>query len=310
MRVLSAHKKPINCVAFAPDGTRLAEVADGRVRVWNVASGAVAHTFDVKHWFSTRMRLCFSPDGTRLAVTCAGVALIDLAAGTQRRLRSDFSLWDVAFAPGGQVLGHSYTYHRWDAATAKSLPRLKLPRDSDRLLIGTYTAVAFNRDGTRIAVARNCSHRIKEQWRVGQQILVCDSATGAVVATLILPPPEAARIAFSPAGAHLAAACGRALRVWTLSTGELVAEHRPDKRSFSALAFSPDGRYLATVSKDSAVRLWEVPSAKPEGIADTWDAAKTFEWNAGKLSDVAFAPDGATAAVASNTGKIVLFDVD
>jgi WD40 repeat protein len=301
VRVLSAHKKPINCAAFAPDGTQLAEVADGRVRVWNVAAGAVAHTFDVKHWSSKRMRLCFSPDGTRLAVTCAGVALIDLADGTQRRIRSDFSLYDVACSPGGQVLGHSYTYHRWDAATGKALPRLKLSRESDRLLIGMCTASAFNRDGTRLAVARNVSHRTKYSWRRGQQILVCDSATGAVVAPLELAHPEATRIAFSPGGAHLAAACGRALRVWALSTGELVAEHRPDKRSFSALAFSPDGRYLATVSKDQTTRFWEVGA---------WDVTKTFEWNAGRLIDVAFAPDGTIAAVSSDKGQIVLFDVD
>ena len=67
------------------------------------------------------------------------------------------------------------------------------------------------------------------------------------------------------------------------------------------IAFFPDGRHLATVSKDRTTRFW--PTAG-------WGDAKTYDWDVGKLLDVTFAPDGATAAVSSDTGKVVLFDVD
>jgi WD40 repeat protein len=66
-------------------------------------------------------------------------------------------------------------------------------------------------------------------------------------------------------------------------------------------AYSPDARFIATVSKDHTARLWD---------AHAWGESRTFDWEIGELLAVAFAPDGQTAAVAGSKGKILLFDVE
>ncbi len=42
----------------------------------------------------------------------------------------------------------------------------------------------------------------------------------------------------------------------------------------------------------------------------TWQVARTFAWEIGRLRSVAFAPDGCRAAVGSDKGRILLWDLD
>jgi WD40 repeat protein len=70
---------------------------------------------------------------------------------------------------------------------------------------------------------------------------------------------------------------------------------------FTAAAFSPVGRVLATTSNDATVTMWDTA---------TWEPVRQYAWEIGRLRAVAFAPDGLTCAAGSDTGKVVLFDVD
>jgi WD40 repeat protein len=70
---------------------------------------------------------------------------------------------------------------------------------------------------------------------------------------------------------------------------------------FTGLAFHPSGAYLATTSNDATVRVYDTTG---------WAVARTYAWQAGKLRCVAFSPDGMLAAVGSDSGNIVVWDVD
>jgi WD40 repeat protein len=73
------------------------------------------------------------------------------------------------------------------------------------------------------------------------------------------------------------------------------------RRDFTGAAFHPSGRYLAATSTDATVKLYDT---------STWRVVRTFTWDVGKMRSAAFSPDGALAAAGSDTGKVVVWDVD
>jgi hypothetical protein len=94
------------------------------------------------------------------------------------------------------------------------------------------------------------------------------------------------------------------LRVWASDdvTGPCVRELRNDGRKhFTDLAFHPTGRFLAATSNDHTVKLFDTT---------TWEVVRTFTWEIGKMRSIAFSADGTLAAAGSDTGKVVVWDVD
>jgi WD40 repeat protein len=73
------------------------------------------------------------------------------------------------------------------------------------------------------------------------------------------------------------------------------------RKHFTGAAFHPSGRFLAATSNDTTVKLFD---------ADSLEVVKTFTWDIGKLRSIAFSPDGALAAAGSDSGKVVVWDVD
>ncbi|MCI0556007.1 MAG: hypothetical protein L0287_34115, partial [Anaerolineae bacterium] len=68
------------------------------------------------------------------------------------------------------------------------------------------------------------------------------------------------------------------------------------------LAFSPDGKILASSSRDNSIILWDVQTH--QSIAQPFTGHKGIIWS------VAFSPDGKTLASTSDDKTIILWDVD
>ena len=308
MRILSAHKKPIGCIAFSADGKLLAEGTDSQARVWDVIAGEVRYTFDMPGKFHNQVKVGLSPDGDYLVATNDLVQRIELATGDRTNLvlvhlinmsrRESFNPFSgVSFSPNGKLLvAGENTWHMWDTDTLQPVPPPSFPEPDGIAKISNWGYLTFSADGQWLAAYRH-------GWLSGKhELFILDTTNWAIRQTVSWKVQEARAFRFSPDGRRVVALTGQQMRVWDVDSGEPVASIRGGgKKHFMSAAFTADGRFLVSVSKDRTTRLWDT---------QTWIESQSFDWDIGELLDVACAPDGLTVAVSSNKGKILLFDVE
>jgi WD40 repeat protein len=108
--------------------------------------------------------------------------------------------------------------------------------------------VAFSPDGRTLAAA------------AGAEVWLWDSATWENTAVWAGPVFRTGEMAFSPDGSVLAVTYVQQVWLWDAATGEkLTVKNSP--ASIFAIAYSPDGRFIATGTSDGNIHLWGVPAS-------------------------------------------------
>jgi RNA polymerase sigma factor (sigma-70 family) len=295
--------QPFDVRAISSDGkTAASSDKEGGIQLWNVADGNPVRVLQ-GHGKPIRS-LSFSPNNQTLASTAHGdakeVRLWDVATGKLlHKLEHPPLVGTVSFSPDGKILasgggeqgpfkpeGNPSAIRLWDAATGKLL---RILEGHQRPLLTS----SFSPDG-----------KILASGSFDQTIRLWDVTTGKELRKLKGPQHLVQSLSFSPDSKVLAVGgSGPAVRLWDVATGEeLQRPGRVHTGQVHSVAFSPDGRMLATAAArgegDGTVRLWDAASGKP---------LRRLQ-HPGEAHSVAFAPDGKTLA-SGGADAVCLWDV-
>jgi WD40 repeat protein len=284
----------LSSAAFSADGRFLALGSSNTVQVWDQA--AQKQLFILRGHRAWVWTVAFSPDSKTLASASMDhtVKLWDLSNGQCRATLEGHTdkVWDVAFSPDGKTLvsaSEDNSVRLWDVATGK--PQKVLGTHDSHAFAALFTA-----DG-RAVVSGDVTGDVR-LWDVGSgKVLARFDGHAAVV-----------RLALTADGKALATAShDRTVKLWDLGTRRLLRTLRGHTLPIERVAFSPDGRLLATVSGDfqqqkvpGEVKLWDVASGQE---------LLSLKGHRGPVHGVAFAPDGRTLATGSADGSAKLWDV-
>jgi WD40 repeat protein/tRNA A-37 threonylcarbamoyl transferase component Bud32 len=269
---------------FNPDGTALATIgSDYLVHVWDASTGQLRLNCLPPSQVGQRFtNVQFSPDGKQLAACATSGQVIFWDAVTGRSLPSvhtDGQIRQVAYRPDGQRIAAADSKRTtiWEAATGK--PRLTLAGGAD--------CVAFRPDGQAVATGSADGRVTLWDGESGQALQ--DFKHGAAVLA----------VAFSPDGAHLAAAAGRRVEVWDLATGEHCFPPLEHEADVSAIAFSPTEPRLVSTSKDQAIQVWDAVSGQ---------RLLTLRSHSGRVFSAQFSSDGQRLVTASQDQTVRIWD--
>jgi WD40 repeat protein len=337
-RPYPGHADGVTAVAFAPNGKALASGSyDCTVRLWEPGTGRELRCLQGHK--ERVLALAFSPDGRTLASASAdgttrlwrvadGRELVKLEgpgrAGAAPPGPFDREGMKLVFAADGKTLYGMDTagYCAWDVTTGRTLKRKQFGGD-ERQLIGLSAD-----GGTAIAYW----HKHFEDGGAPEALSLWDVSSGRLERAFPRRPSKGeshdmACVAaeLSRDGRLLAASSRRythfkalfetlygypALRVWERLSGQEVLS----LDSFSdALAFSPDGKWLAANERGGDPKGWDLVFHHSMGSVHLWDTAtgecrRTFAHHTAEVRCLAFAPDGKTLASGSADHTVLVWD--
>ena len=287
-------------LTYSPDGKTLALIHADSIILWDVHTRALKLTL-VGHG-ALVYELAFTPDG-RTLVSADGhseVILWDAATGNLRQ-----RLDDVRFDPLSGI-GPGDKPHA-PASKAWGLVRAALPLIGISYATPPGLASSARRGrvpGRRLAVSPD-GGTIVTGYAMGRVVLQ-DLVTGKRKHRLDGHTNMAVRAAFTRDGRTLATTSwDRTAIIWDVTTGarraRLTAPPTPPEQRGGvgpALAFSPDGKTLATEG-DGQIILWDAATGRRRMTLGPVHEFRT---------DLAFSPDG-KALAAQGYGSVTLWDV-
>ncbi len=256
------HSGIVDAVAWAPHGRRIASGSyDNTVQVWNAADGG--HVFIYRGHASVVNAVAWSPDATRIASASRDktVQVWESAnGGSIVAYRGHASVVNaVAWSPDGRYIASGssdWTVQVWDAVDGGNV-------FTYRGHASVVNAVAWSPDGRRIA-----------SGSADKTVQVWDAVDGGNVFTYRGHANDVLAVAWNPVwgtgtlpggqvmpdGQRIASGGGNSLvgtvQVWDAVDGGNVFTYHGHSGAVLAVAWSPDGKDIASGSRDKTVQVW------------------------------------------------------
>jgi RNA polymerase sigma factor (sigma-70 family) len=286
--------EPLRFLSLSADGKTLATGGEFHPsRLWDVATGKELGRFEIAgkryaEWFGD-----LSPDGKTLATAAEGNEVIFWDAATGEKVTGEPIDDTIA---GDASLPFSA---RKKSANKKASPWISPPR---------INALRFSPNGRSVA-------SISGDW-----VRVWDAATYRETRRFKLPNAAnspidvmnmiGAQIALSPDSKTIAASSQRDGTIFLLdaSSGEEIARLDGSEDTIKVLAFSPDGRILATQFSSKGVQRESTPMIRLWDVIGRREICR-FKAHRGAVTALTFTADGSRLLSASDDSTLLVWDV-
>ena len=312
MSRLDGHIRKVDALTFSPDGKTLATGdASGEIRLWNIGTGGDQLTLPrllggitgkgkpiveppalIEHTRAIKT-LAFTADGTTLvsASLDTTIRLWDVDTGKSRLMTAGHTraIYGLSILKDGKTLvsgSSDCTLRLWNAETQdQQLIRLKHPWDAFYF--------AFSEDGKTVAIGSTGGRT--RLWRRDTEDFI---ATFQASHRRLIN-----QIGFSPDDKILV--CGSfdgKIELWDMLNHQRIATFNEYTSEIMALAFSPDGKTLATGARqEPMIVLWDINNIGSKTVLPV-------EGDFGTEA-LAFSPDGKTLVSGHRYGRIYASDV-
>lgn len=291
---ISSHKTGVASLSFLQDNTRLlSSSVDGTVQLWQVESGK--EIVKLKGTDSSTA-VGFSRDGEVLASVCKDetVQVWDVQRGEQLTVLTGHAGYvnTAIFSPDMETLASGSvdkTVRLWDVRTGELRATLEGHAES-------VFSLLFSPDSSTLVSISNTS----------TEILLWEVRTGKLKGT----PRRPSRyygdygggfVEFAPDGKTIVSGHQTKIWLWDARTGKYRSTLTGHTNVVKAVAFSTDGKILASGSSDKTVRLWDI---------QTGTQLLTLEGHTDAVNAVAFSIDGKVFASGSSDKTVRLWNVN